>query len=94
MHEAQKLGATFTDEQLLAVGDPDVCSRQIEELLFGEGKTHDFAKAKDLILRTRLPQEKLSEYAQRYYDIYQMIVRCCRISVTCLSYHLIKTMSN
>ena len=70
MHEAQKLGATFTDEQLLAVGDPDICSRQIEELLFGEGKTHDFAKAKDLILRTRLPQEKLSEYAQRYYDIY------------------------
>ena len=70
MHEAQKLGATFTDEQLLAVGDPTICTQEIEKLLFGEGKAHDFTKAKELILRISLPQEKLSEYAKRYYDIY------------------------
>lgn len=70
MYEAQKLGATFTDEQLLAIGDPTICTQEIEELLFGEGKTHNFAKAKELILRISLPQEKLSEYAKRYYDIY------------------------
>lgn len=70
MHEAQKLGATFTNEQLLAVGDPTICTQEIEELLFGEGKAHDFTKAKELILRISLPQEKLSEYAKRYYDIY------------------------
>ena len=70
IREAQKQGATFSDEQLLAVGDSDACVRQIEELLFGESKTRDFEKAKDLILRINLPQEKLSEYAKRYYDIY------------------------
>ena len=68
LQEARKVGVDFTNEQLLKAGDPNACNEQIEIFLFGEDKSHDFAKAKELLLRVNLPQEKLSEYAQRYYD--------------------------
>lgn len=70
VREAQKLGVTFTEEQLLAVGDPVVCGRQIEEYLFGEDKARNFEKAKELILRVNPSQETLFDYAKRYYDLY------------------------
>jgi hypothetical protein len=70
IREAQKLGTTFTDEQLIEVGEPEICGRLIEKYLFGEGKEHNFEKAKDLILRVKPSQESLLDYAKRYYDIY------------------------
>ena len=70
IREAQKQGATFTDEQLMEVGEPEICGRLIEKYLFGEGKEHNFEKAKNLILRVKPSQETLFDYAKRYYDIY------------------------
>lgn len=71
INKAQELGVTIDQEYLVATGDPDTCNQQIEEFLLGSPKSHNFVKAKELILRLNLSQEKLLEYANRYYDMYQ-----------------------
>lgn len=70
MHEAQKLGAEFSIEQLAEVGDSASCIQKIEQYLFGGGKDHNFKKAQALMLKCNIPESVLLDFAKRYYKKY------------------------
>lgn len=64
---AKANGMTFTEKELLKVGDADSCEKKINEYLFGE--KIQFEKAKSLILKSSLSKETLLSFAERYEEI-------------------------
>lgn len=63
---AKTNGVTFTEEELLKVGDADSCEKKINEYLFGE--KIQFEKAKSLILKSNLSKETLLSFAERFEE--------------------------
>ena len=67
MKIAQKNGATFTQDKLASVGDPDTCSELIQQYLFDESK-RNFKQAKELLLRCDIDKDILMSWAKEYHS--------------------------
>lgn len=63
---AKANGVTFTEKELLKVGEVDTCEAKIKEYLLGE--KIQFEKAKSLILKSKLSKESLLSLAEQFQE--------------------------